>query len=192
MLVARYTEPWRHYHVLAHIGDCLRELDRARELAERPDEIEIALWFHDAVYVPGRRDNEAASAALAEETLAEGGIEKGVRERVRALILATRHDAVPTDADARLMVDIDLAILGADPYRFGIYDRAIRQEFASLSPAEFARGRALVLRSFLARPAIYQTERFRTRCEARARANLTAALAPLGQPAPIDPASPAH
>jgi predicted metal-dependent HD superfamily phosphohydrolase len=90
------------------------------------------------------------------------------------------------------MVDIDLAILGADPYRFGIYDRAIRQEFASLSPAEFARGRALVLRSFLARPAIYQTERFRTRCEARARANLTAALAPLGQPAPIDPASPAH
>ena len=122
--------------------------------ADRPDEIEVAIWFHDAVYVPGRADNEEASAALAEHALASGGVAQSVRDRIRSLVLATRHTAVPHGTDARILADIDLAILGADPYRFGIYDRAIRREFHTLPDPEFRAGRAAVLRSFLARPTI--------------------------------------
>lgn len=147
--------------------------------ADRPDEIEVAIWFHDAVYVPGRGDNEEASAALADHALASGGVAQPVRDRIRSLVLATRHTAVPHGTDARILADIDLAILGADPYRFGIYDRAIRREFHTLPDPEFRAGRAAVLRSFLARPTIYHTEAFRERYEAAARANLAAAIARL-------------
>lgn len=157
-----------------------------RDDADRPDEIEVAIWFHDAVYVPGRPDNEAASAALAEQALAAGDVAAPVCDRVRSLVLATRHTAVPHGNDARILTDIDLAILGADPYRFGIYDRAIRREFHALPEGEYRAGRATVLRSFLARPSIYHTDSFRERYEATARANITAALAALeaAQPAP--------
>ncbi len=178
-LLARYAEPWRHYHVISHIAECLKELDRVQEEAGRADEIEVAIWFHDAVYVPGRPDNEEASAALADHALSEGGVEPAVRDRVRSLILATRHTAVAHERDAQLLADIDLTILGADPYRFGIYDRAIRREFHTLSDAEYRSGRAAVLRSFLARPSIFHTDGFRERYEAAARANITAALAAL-------------
>ena len=182
-LTARYAEPWRHYHVLSHVAECLQHFDRARRHAEQPDEVEIAIWFHDVVYQPGRPDNEAASAAVADEALAAGGVAVAARSRVSELILATRHDAIPQGADARLIVDVDLAILGADPYRFGIYDRDIRREFAALSEAEYRRGRSAVLRSFLARQHIYQTEPFQLALEAQARANLSAALAALEAPA---------
>lgn len=147
--------------------------------AERPDEIEVAIWFHDAVYVPGRADNEEASAALADQALAAGEVAGPVKDRVWSLVLATRHTAIPHGNDARMLADIDLAILGADPYRFGIYDRAIRREFHALPDAEYRSGRAAVLRSFLARPTIYHTESFRERYEAQARANITGALAGL-------------
>ena len=143
------------------------------------NEIEVAVWFHGAVYVPGRPDNEEASAALADLALSEGGVEPPVRDRVRSLILATRHTAIPHGSDARLLADLDLVILGADPYRFGIYDRAIRREFHTLPDAEYRTGRAAVLRSFLARPWIYHTDAFRERYEAQARANIAAALSTL-------------
>ena len=165
--------------MISHIAECLKELDRIRDDAERPDELEVAIWFHDAVYIPGRPDNEEASAALAEHALSAGGVATSVCERVRSLVLATRHTAVAHGNDARLLADIDLAILGADPYRFGIYDRAIRREFHTLSDAEYAAGRAAVLRGFLARTSIYHTDPFRERYEATARANITAALAAL-------------
>lgn len=164
---------------MSHIAECLKELDRVRDEVDRPDEVEVAVWFHDAIYVPGRPDNEEASAALADDALSAGGVDQLVRDRIRSLVLATRHTAVAHGRDAQILADIDLAILGADPYRFGTYDRAIRREFHTLSEAEYRAGRAAVLRSFLARPSIYHTEAFRERYEGAARANLTAALAAL-------------
>lgn len=175
--------------MISHIAECLKELDRVRDEAARPDELEVAIWFHDAVYIPGRPDNEEASAALADQALAAGGVDPAVRDRVRSLVLATRHTATPHGTDARLLADIDLVILGADPYRFGIYDRDIRREFHTLTDAEYRSGRAAVLRWFLARPSIYHTDPFRDRYEATARANITAAIAALESgpaEAPID------
>ena len=158
-----------------------------RDDVERPDELEAAIWFHDAVYVPGRADNEEASAALADHALSMGGVEQPVRDRVRSLVLATRHTAVAHGRDPRILADIDLAILGADPYRFGIYDRAIRREYHTLPDPEYRAGRSAVLRSFLARPSIYHTDAFRERYETQARANVTAALAALEADATATP-----
>lgn len=173
--MARYAEPWRKYHNESHLLHCLGEFDRARAVAEQPDEVEAALWFHDAIYQPGRDDNEAESAGLAEAALpvATAG---AARARIRSLIMVTRHQATARDRDAQLTADIDLAVLGADARQFGAYELAIRQEYSSVPDLQFRLGRMAVLRRFLDRPRIYQTEVFYGRYEAAARLNLTRSI----------------
>ena len=160
-LLQAWAEPQRHYHTTQHLRECLALLEPELHSAQHPGEVELALWFHDAVYDPKGKDNEARSADWACQALAQAGADEAMLQRVRVLIMATCHDAESVDPDARLLVDIDLAILGAEPARFAEYDAQVRAEY-----------RWEVLAGFLARPAIYGTERFRERLEGRARENL--------------------
>ena len=175
-LLNAWGEPQRHYHSLQHLRECLALLEPALDLAEHPGEVELALWFHDAFYDPQGKANEARSADWACEALASAGAGAEVQQRVRALIMATCHDAEPTDPDARLLVDIDLAILGADPARFAEYDAQVREEYRWVPGWLYRRKRREVLAGFLARDAIFGTERFRAQFEGRARENLCAAV----------------
>jgi predicted metal-dependent HD superfamily phosphohydrolase len=171
-LMDAWAEPQRHYHSLQHLRECLALLEPALDLAQHPGEVELALWFHDAVYDPQGTGNEGRSADWAVEALALAGAGSEVQERVRALIMSTCHDAEPEDDDARLLVDIDLAILGADPARFTEYDTQVREEYRWVPDLVYRTRRREVLAGFLARPAIYGTGRFRERFEAQARENL--------------------
>jgi predicted metal-dependent HD superfamily phosphohydrolase len=172
----------RAYHNLVHIDECLRELEGARHLTADAAALEAAIWFHDVVYDSHATDNEEKSAALWRDVAAAARVEPRVVEKAADLILATKHAAVPTDADARLVVDVDLAILGQPPERFDEYERQIRAEYAWVGEEQFAAGRGKVLRTFLARPLIYSTEHFRARYEAPARSNLAMSVRRLGQP----------
>lgn len=178
-LQAAYTEPGRFYHSSEHVADCLRLLKRHRELANRPAEVEIAIWFHDAVYDSRRSDNEQASAAWAERYLCSQGVAGSAVERVAEMILATKSHAGPLESDSQLLVDIDLAILGQPLERFEAYDRAIRQEYAWVSDADYREGRYAVLDRFLGRTAIYGTETFRNLYESQARENIARKLVEL-------------
>jgi predicted metal-dependent HD superfamily phosphohydrolase len=117
-LVACWSEPHRHYHTLQHLRECLAQFDVVRPLAQRPAEVELALWFHDAFYDVHRHDNEARSADWAAAEVRAAGLPDAVAQRVRALVLATEHKQPPEDPDAKLLVDIDLSILGAPRQRF--------------------------------------------------------------------------
>lgn len=168
----------RHYHTLSHLEACLRELDECRALAVRPAEVELALWFHDVVYRTWRRDNEAQSAALAQQLLRAAPVE--TVERIRQSILATSHRDGEFAGDTALVVDIDLSILGAPPETYAQFERAIRREYWWVPRARFVAGRVRILASFLERATIYQHDAFYERYEAPARANLAAALSQLG------------
>ena len=180
-LVAAYSEPQRHYHTLQHLRECLAHFDAASALARCPAEVELALWFHDAVYEPQRKDNEERSADWARASLLAGGCAADVAERVATLVLATKaHVAAPGDADAALLLDVDLAILGAAPARFAEYERQIRAEYAQVPEAEFRARRRGVLQGFLERERIYLTPAFHDALDARAHANLRGSVAQLG------------
>jgi predicted metal-dependent HD superfamily phosphohydrolase len=124
-LLRAWDEPQRHYHTLQHLGECLVLFDTLRAHAEQPADIEFALWFHDAVYDVQGHDNEARSAHWAIDALKAGGVDAARCQRVHDLIMATCHTALPASPDQALLVDIDLAILGAPAARFAQYTRQI-------------------------------------------------------------------
>jgi predicted metal-dependent HD superfamily phosphohydrolase len=175
-LLAAYSEKHRHYHTSRHIDHCLREFDSATSLAREPAEVELALWFHDAIYDPHSSKNEERSADWACELLTRHHASAERVSRVRDHILATRHEAAASDADSRLVVDIDLSILGVDETAYAQFEVNVRREYRWVPSLLFRRKRAEILESFLARPQIYTTELFRERYERQARHNLSQAI----------------
>jgi predicted metal-dependent HD superfamily phosphohydrolase len=178
-VVDRYAEPHRRYHTVAHLESVLEAL--FVDLAEDPVSVELAAFFHDAVYDPRAPHgaNERASAALAVHDLTSLGAPDRSTAAVSRLILTTvDHRVEDGDGDAAVLGDADLSILGA-PAAYEAYAGAVREEFGWLTGAEWRLGRSAVLRSLLDRPGIYATERGRHRWEAAARANLRAELARL-------------
>ena len=178
-LVAAYAEPTRAYHTAEHILDCLAQLDLSRNPSKRPDEVEAAVWFHDAVYVPGGSDNEDRSAHLAQTALLACGAPPDTSRRIAELVLATRHLTVPRDPDAQLLCDVDLSILGREPKIFDEFEGRIRREYHWVPDPAYRTARSEVLAGFLGRHPIYQTEYFRDRYEKQARANLERVIAQL-------------
>lgn len=178
-LIQAYSSPKRFYHNLAHIEDCLALFDQTKSLAIHPEEVELAIWFHDAVYDTRRNDNEQKSAEWAKFVVTQSGVSKAVAERVSNSILATRHDMEVTDPDAQLMVDIDLSTLGRETNIFWQYEENIRKEYAWVSEGVFREKRMEILRGFLNRPSIYYHETYKEMFEKKARVNLQQAIARL-------------
>ena len=176
-LLTAWDQPQRHYHSQQHLAECLNHFEAAQTLAQHSGEVEIALWFHDAIYELKAKDNEQRSADWAVQALADCGVSETACQRVHALIMATCHAAVPEDADAQLLVDIDLAILGAAPERFAEYDRQVRAEYAWVPGLIYGFKRKQVLQGFLQREHIYSTPHFAQKLEQQARENLLKATA---------------
>ncbi len=176
-LLKAYAEPQRHYHTLQHLGEALALLEPALPLAQRPGEVQLALWFHDAIYDPRATDNEARSAEWAMAAMHGQGLPAESARRVQALVLATCHAARPQGVDAQLLVDADLGILAAAPQRFAEYERQVRAEYQWVPLPLYRAKRREVLQGFLDRGAIYSSAHFHERLEARARRNLEQALA---------------
>ena len=116
-LISRYREPHRRYHTMAHIEDCLGQVEASTDLTtDQRALLEAAIWFHDAIYDPTRNDNEAESARLARERLAAGGAAGSFVDEVERLILLTAgHSVGPDDPLGARLVSIDLSILGSEP-----------------------------------------------------------------------------
>jgi predicted metal-dependent HD superfamily phosphohydrolase len=147
-----------------------------RHLARQPVAVELALWFHDAVYDPKAGDNEERSAALAQQCLADAGASEPLADAVAKLVMATKAHEIDADADAGLMVDVDLSILGKSEKRFSEYEQQIREEYAWVPQPVFASKRVEILQRFLVRPKLFTTEWFRKKYEQQARHNLESSI----------------
>ncbi len=175
-LVVRYSEPHRVYHTLEHIKYCLNELEQARHLAVNLNAVEWALWYHDAIYDTRAKDNEDRSAKFAMKVAKDALLPDNFGQSAANLIMATKHSGTPTDSDAKLLVDIDLSILGQPEEKFDEYERQIREEYKWASENTFIAERSAVLRLFLGRQVIYSTRFFRDKYETRSRQNIVRSL----------------
>ena len=174
-----YAEPRRAYHTLRHVEACLLTIDATPigrsntggAANHNARDAEIAIWWHDAIYVPGDTANEERSAAWLECVSRALGVWHP--ERILGAILATRHTLEPTpDPLAAYVVDVDLSILGSEPATYDAYVRQIRREYSHVPDEAYRAGRAAFMRKFLARPNLYNREEFRERFEHPARENI--------------------
>jgi len=182
-LLARHREPQRRYHTLTHVMWVLRHITALVAAGEPTTDaaaVRLAALWHDAVYNAAVTDNEARSAALARSAAAELGWLPARQQLVERLVLATAGHR-PSDADEAILVDADLAILGASAQDYTAYVTGVRDEYAHLGDDAWRTGRTAVLSSFLAQPQLFTTVTMRTQRETLARANITAELASLAQ-----------
>jgi len=178
-LIKAYSEKHRAYHTLEHIEACLQHLDVVKEQADKPREIALALWFHDAVYKPFSGTNEEDSADWAKEFLFAVGADTDIVSRVYDLIILTKEHVAPETNDAKIMLDIDLSILGTQPHIYVHFEKDIRSEYKRVPSFIFKKKRKEILRRFLEKPKIYKTPYFYERLETQARENLKTAIANL-------------
>jgi predicted metal-dependent HD superfamily phosphohydrolase len=178
-LTRLYASPYRRFHNLDHIGDCVRCVDAVAPLLKNRDAVELALWFHDAVYDVGTATNERRSAEMF--LTLSAGASFGFRHRVSGLIMATRHARMVHGNDRSFMVDIDLSSFGV-PWEVFIENGArLREESSSISDARYHAGQVFFLSRLQRRARFFATDYFRDRYEAVARDNLRRILDELTQ-----------
>lgn len=174
-LAACYSHPDRHYHNLVHLRQILETINRLKHQAQNLPAVLLAAWFHDIVYEPRAQDNEERSAAYAQAVGERLGVPKSLSDRAAELILLTKtHTVSPDDRDGQILLDADLAILGAPPEVYRRYAAAIRQEYAWVPEEDYRQGRAAVLQRFERRPVLFHSSLLRDECELQARQNLQA------------------
>jgi len=170
---AAWSGPSRHYHNARHLVECLMEVDAvgAGDIAE------LALWYHDVIYVVGQHDCEEQSAVMLLADAKTMGIPEVTANEAAELVRATAHAHGRAARAADLVVDIDLSILGRDPKRFMEYELDVEKEYAAIPTPAFRKGRGDFLEKLLERPRLFATEHFHQKYEAQARANVKALLA---------------
>ena len=170
-LQATYEHSSRVYHNMDHINNMLEKLTESKRFAENLDRILLAIWFHDIVYDAERSDNELKSAEFwirkMTPYLPEGPLQWG-----KMAILATINHYPNSDPDIQLLLDLDLASLGASWEVFQKNSEQIRQEYIHVPNDQFHENRKAFLTKLLERPRIYGTDHWYDLLEQRARDNL--------------------
>ena len=179
-LIERYKESGRYYHTLDHIEHCLGQFDRVRAQCRQADAVELAIWFHDAIYNFPAYENEKLSAAFFMEK-SENLLATQFREDVAALVIATEHVRPPQDPDQRILVDVDLSSFGLPWEQFASDGKNIRQELHYLTDSEFYAGQIAFMEALLTRVRIFNTEYFYDNYEEKARDNVQRYLAALAE-----------
>ncbi|MER7486504.1 hypothetical protein ABTY20_11505 [Streptomyces sp. NPDC126497] len=183
-LIGRWREPQRRYHTLTHLTAVLDHVDELADHADDPDVVRLAAWFHDAVYLPERSENEERSARLAERALPEAGVSAGRTAEVARLVrLTVTHDPADDDRNGQVLCDADLAVLAASPSAYAAYTAAVREEYHFVPNEAFREGRTDVLRRLLALPRLFRTPYGQEHWEATARYNVRGELEMLSPPA---------
>ncbi len=182
-LAVAYGAPQRAYHNATHIAELLHWFDTVAEGPgwRQPSDVYTAILFHDAIYVPGAKDNEAKSAVWARRAIAEARLPANP-DRVVALIeLTAQHGKLETaTGDAALFLDCDMAIVGSELAAYREYAQQIRREFATVPGDTYQAGRRAFVSGLASKPRIFFTDYFHQRLDARARLNLRDELATLG------------
>lgn len=171
----KYSEPQRFYHNFGHIVELFEYWERYHAYCHDPRVVGLALVGHDVIYDIGAQDNEARSAVYTGECLERLGVAPATVRHVMEMIRMTASHVCPgDDPDAALMLDMDMAIIGAPPDAYDRYSQAIEAEYRQIYTLEdFWRGRlSRFIDVLLQQPRLFKTDLFEETLGTRARANL--------------------
>lgn len=160
LLIIAYNEKQRIYHTQQHIEDCLTLFDEIKNRLHHADTVELAIWFHDAIYQINSRDNEELSADLF-MNMSEDVLQPTTRHQVYQHIIATLHNGSEMlEHDTRYMVDIDLSSFGLPWEEFIHNSHEVRAEMSHIPDEEFYPRQCAFQQSLLKRGRFYRTDYF--------------------------------
>lgn len=165
-----YSSKSRHYHNLLHLEEMLELFENYKNELQNPNEILFALFYHDFVYEPTRKDNELKSATYAVGILKTNDTLN--KQLIFDLITATQLHQYNPNQDINWLIDFDLKILSKDWEVYKIYCQQIRKEYKIYPDFLYNPGRKKALQHFLKSEFIFQTDLFREKYEAKARENI--------------------
>lgn len=171
-----YQESGRYYHTLNHIDCMFKQMDKVVGKLQDTEAVSLAILFHDVIYDPTKSDNEQRSADLFRQFAVEC-LSDWQEERIQKVfdwILATqKHQASDEKClDLMYFLDIDLQVLGWPVAQYDLYASQIRQEYSFVPEDIYRQKRPEVLKNFLKRLRLYQTDDFYEEFEIQARSNL--------------------
>jgi len=169
-----YCESHRYYHTTRHLEDMFRV---AAELSKDnivSNDVALAIFFHDIVYDPTRKDNEHVSAEIFRDFIKSCAPTFPGTKKVAEWIerTAKHHTGPEAKGDLAIFLDADLSVLGSSASRYAEYAESIRMEYAHVVWPMFQSRRITVLERFLSVPHMYYTEQGRATMEPLARTNL--------------------
>jgi predicted metal-dependent HD superfamily phosphohydrolase len=161
-LLAQYTQSGRHYHGAGHIVSMLEGFNAIKATFERPLAAELAIFFHDVIYDPSRRDNEEQSAKKLQQMLG-GLVDPPLLEAAAFSIEATKQHALTPNHDTNLLLDLDMAILGQPWPIYEQYARDVMQEYLPVyGQMAYRHGRRTIfLEPTIAKGTVFLTEAFK-------------------------------
>lgn len=173
-IMAQYQTPQRYYHTFyGHIASCMTELMNIPSIEhDSRHTLAMAVLLHDVIMDFCRNDNEEQSATFAIALCRRIGASQDFKQKVIHYILSTKHNMIPKDHDAKLMIDIDLTIFGQDMRIFDAYEKCIRKEYLFVPEMLFRKKRIEIIAQFLNRPTIFLTPHFQKKYELQAQTNL--------------------
>ncbi len=171
----QYSLKIRHYHNLSHIDHMLSHAKSVKGKITNWENFLFAIWYHDIVYKPTKKDNEDKSAVWAKKGLKSLKIDEKSSKSIQDLIISTKNHKIQLNEnnDNAYLLDIDLSILGAEWEKYQTYIRNIRKEYSIYPNFMYRNGRKKVLQHFLERKTLYFTKVFQDKFEIQARKNLT-------------------
>lgn len=176
-IVKRYSEPGRYYHTMQHLQNIYRHLQTVFVHIDKKEDVLFALFYHDIIYDPLLKDNEAQSASYAKDILAKLGSSAERIANVTQLIEATAGHKFHQQSDVNYFLDVDLSILAGTAESYDEYAANVRKEYSIYPNNEYWQGRKQVLQSFLSSKRIFKTDYFFEKYEAHARRNIARELA---------------
>ncbi len=173
MIINMYQEKHRAYHNLDHVEGCLKQLDRYKDEINDRNIIELAIWYHDIIYNPYKKDNELKSAESSSEFLLKQNANDHLIQKVYDLILSTIHVEKPKNQLEAIIMDIDITILGSSEKVYEEYCAEIRKEYKWVPSIIYRKKRKEIMTRFLERKQLYFTDYFYSSLENQARFNIS-------------------
>lgn len=180
-IIKTYNHPKRGYHGVKHILDMLESFEKFMTwsnqsiLIKDPDAFKFAILMHD--YVNGEPDEVEKSAMKAKKILYKISPNYDF-SYIESLIMATDYSSPQKlNFEQKLMQDIDLEILGKPFEEYKKYSDAIREQYANYPDEIYKPARKKILKTFINKNSVYNTEYYKIKYETQARENIEQEIA---------------
>ncbi|MFH1769968.1 MAG: hypothetical protein ABH828_00235 [archaeon] len=163
------------FHSLSnHIYPGFKELNKVIDMADFPNALKFAWFFHNSINVPGSKTNREDSISFFYDALKGQGLNDNFFLIVQNDIMATDYVNVePKTPDEKIMISLDLALLGLPQEQFDRNTGLLRLEHKMYSDEEFKKGVVERFNFFLDKKPIFPIKYFEEKYEAQAKENMT-------------------